>query len=443
MKYVPADKLGGEDAKATIEKLTDAFCDFIYSVSDDQESVMDTVLTLFNGRGGLKKIMSDTIIDKQTMYAAFKYFVFTQSADLEKFYNSLVLTDKDLFDNLRNYLQSAINTWREDEVKAKLPDLVKELGVIFVLNMALGVTEKTYRSIQTVLNNVLEHMKIPGTVVETLGYSWIPSMKLMRCISKTAWSDVPTKNDILEALQAGAKAAWEILSQPKIILETVLNKRNVSCSDEEISSIYTDLKPTVYENLEQVFYTTLDKLLESVSYRRNVAEVKRLWNEKSQTNTVRQWCNKANCPIIWLFDSSDVIDVATITMIQDDKPVDKNALDSAFSFLKCSDLSILFDSNAIASHFFANIGESYRAAFETDGTTLYARLKTNDKLTSDVYSWPSKIPEIKKVLNDFLKDKHQKEVKERIKSMPDAELRSDVLRLLENQPELYSYFLKI
>jgi hypothetical protein len=105
-------------------------------------------------------------------------------------------------------------------------------------------------------------------------------------------------------------------------------------------------------------------------------------------------------------------------------------------------LSVLFDTNVITGHFFANIGESYRTAFETDGTTLYARLKTNGKLTSDVYSWYGKIPEIKKVLNDFLKDKHQEEAKKRVKSISDTELRNIVLQLLEECPELYSYFLK-
>ena len=75
IEVCPADKLGGEDAKSVIDKLTDLFCDFIYSISADQESVMDTVLTLFNGRGGLKKVMSDTISEKTAMYAAFKRFV--------------------------------------------------------------------------------------------------------------------------------------------------------------------------------------------------------------------------------------------------------------------------------------------------------------------------------------------------------------------------------
>lgn len=442
LKCVPTDKLGGEDAKYVVDQLTDAFCDFIYSVSADQESVMDTVLTLFNGRGGLKKVITDTIADKMVMHAAFKRFIFTESVELEHLYNSLGLTDKDLFDNLRAYLQSAINTWRELDVKSKLPELAKELGVISTLNAALGTAEKTYKAVQTVLNNVLEHMKIPGTVVETLSYSWIPAMRMMRRISKTAWLDISETSCLLDNLESNAKAAWDALSHPKIILEAILDKRNIKYSDDEVSSIYTALKPTVYETSEQAFSTALDKLLENISYNRNVAEVKQLWKDKICFNTVREWCNSNNAPITWLFDNLGTADIETITNVQDGKTVDKNSLESAVLFLKSNTLVILRDTKTITDRFFANIGESYRAAFETDGTVLFDRLKTNSKLTADVYSWAGKTPEIRKVLDNFLQDKYQDEAKRRAKSMSADELRDIALELIEKIPQLYSYFLK-
>jgi len=164
LKYVPADKLGGDDAKSVICDLTDAFCDFIYTVSDDQESVMDTVLTLFNGRGGLKKVISETITNKTFMFAAFKGFIFEECPDLQSLHATLGLSDKDLIDNIRNYLQIAVNTWREGQVKDELVKLSTELLVVATLNSALGISEKTYTSLQAVLNNRLEYMKIPGTV---------------------------------------------------------------------------------------------------------------------------------------------------------------------------------------------------------------------------------------------------------------------------------------
>jgi hypothetical protein len=63
-------------------------------------------------------------------------------------------------------------------------------------------------------------------------------------------------------------------------------------------------------------------------------------------------------------------------------------------------------------------------------------------VSPDVYLWATRVPAIKSVLNEFLKGKHKEEAKRRVSNMPETELRRDVLKLLDDNPELYSYFLK-
>jgi len=444
LKYVSAEKLGGSEAKVNIEKLTDAFCDFIYKMSEDQERVMETVLEFFHGRGQLRKVMAETIVDKNTMYMAFKHFIFTESTEIKTLYGALSLTDKDLFDSISGYLQRAINTWLENEVRAKLPELATELSVISTLNTALGITVKTYKSVQEILKNKFENMPIPGEVVETLSYSWIPAMKLLRRISTTPWQEMAEISGLLDTLRVYAKPAWDILSHPKRILETIISKRNISYSDEEIDAIYTPFrsKPMPYETKVEVFNDALDKQLDNISSCRNIADIKRLWNEKTKTKDIRDWCNKENCPIVWLFDGLDSTNIATIVAVYDDKQLDRNALECALIFMQNNNLAILSDKKAIADSFFANIGETYREAFQTYSDTLYARLKTSDTLLSDVYSWSEKVPQIRKILDEFLRDKHVEEAKKSISSMSIDELRSVVCELLDKMPQLSTRFLK-
>ena len=73
---------------------------------------------------------------------------------------------------------------------------------------------------------------------------------------------------------------------------------------------------------------------------------------------------------------------------------------------------------------------------------LVSRLKTNAKLTSDVYSWTNKVGEIRKTIDTFLRDKFCREVKEKVKSMPEAQLRDRVVKLLDENPDLYTQFIK-
>jgi hypothetical protein len=441
LQYLPSDKFGGDDAKTTVIKLTDLFDSFIYETSADQESVMADVLSLFNGRGVLCTAMMNALNDKSAMLSAFKQFIFSQATELDTLTSTLALTDKDLFDALGVYLQDAISAWRKDQVIEKLGELTQELSVISVLKAETGADVKTYRGIQTMLNNVFEYMKIPGTVVETLQTSWISALKLMRRISKTPWSDISDKDTVAANLQGNAKTVWENLTQPKLLLDAVLNTRHISYTDDELNGIYTELKQQTYETPVSAFDVTFDKLLENISYNRNAASLKTLWKSKSGIETVSDWCNNANIPVTWLFDDSDVTAIRTVKSIQDGKLVDKNALQNALMFLQNNDLASIKDDKKIDDSFFAHIGEVYRDAFTTDRTVLLDRLKTNAQLTVDVYSWESKIPEIHSVLNSYLQQKYQEQAKNRVRSMPDNELRDTVLRLLDKSPELYSNFL--
>ena len=129
-------------------------------------------------------------------------------------------------------------------------------------------------------------------------------------------------------------------------------------------------------------------------------------------------------------------------MIQDGQTVEKDALTKSLDFLKGSGLAVLKDAGYIAKRFFDHIGQNYRPAFNTDRDVLIDRLKTNSKLSPDVYSWESKIPEIRAILDAYLQKTYQEEAKKRVGSkMSEGELRNAVLQLLDNNPELYSYFL--
>ena len=442
LKYISSDKFGGDEFKTVIVKITDLLCSFIYETTENQESIMAEVLTQFNGRGQLRQTMTTVLADKTVMLSAFKQFMLVEVNEIEGLSQDLDLTDKDIFDALRNYLQDSISAWREEQVSEKLVELVQELKVIATIKSEIGSSIKTYRAAQTALNNVFEHMKVPGTVIETLPVSWIPALKLLREISKTVWSDLSDKDRIMMTLKGSAKTAWENLSQPKLLLEAVFNDRRVTVTEDELEEIYTALKQQTYETPVTAFDAKLSGLLDNVQYTRDSKKVKKLWQDISGTAAIREWCNNTSIPIAWVFEGANIAAIRTINDLQDGRTVEKDALSRAITFLNGNGLTELKDTAYITNRFFAHIGDNYRPAFNTDRKILIERLKTNSKLTSDVYSWESKIPEIREVLDSYLQKTYQEEAKKRVGlKMSEKELRDAVLQLLEKNPELYSYFL--
>ena len=442
LKYMPAEKFGGEDYKSVVVKITDLLCSFIYETTEDQETVMAEVVTQFNGRGQLRQQIVAALSNKTAMLSAFKQFMFSNVNEIEELSRLLDLTDKDIFDALRDYLQDSICAWQEGQVSEKLAELAQELKVVATIKAEIGAKIKNYRAAQSALNNVFEHMKIPGTVIETLPVSWIPALKLLHEISKVAWAKLDGKEGISAALEGNAKTAWENLSHPKLILEAVFNARKITVTDDELEEVYRALKPQAYETSISAFDIKLNGLLDNVQYTRDSKAAKQLWQNKTGTETVREWCNNANTPIAWLFEEMNLFAVRTIKMIQDGQTVEKDALTKSLDFLKGSGLAVLKDAGYIAKRFFDHIGQNYRPAFNTDRDVLIDRLKTNSKLSPDVYSWESKIPEIRAILDAYLQKTYQEEAKKRVGSkMSEGELRNAVLQLLDNNPELYSYFL--
>jgi hypothetical protein len=164
--------------------------------------------------------------------------------------------------------------------------------------------------------------------------------------------------------------------------------------------------------------------------------------EQSGFNTVAEWCGNFAVPIQWVVKDDALQHIAVLKSIQDGKRVDNLSLHNATQFFETHTIVELKDKAAITSSFIAQIGESYRAAFEAAGNVLVSRLKTNSKLTSDVYSWSNKVGEIRKIVDAFLRDKYCVEAKKKVKTMPEAQLRDRVVQLLDENPDLYAIFMK-
>ena len=441
-KYLPDDRFGGVESAKIARKAIDLLDDFAFEISPEQDKVMADVLTLFNGRGPLRETIAKVLADKSTMLDAFRLFLFRDAPGLEDLVGDLRYTDKDLFDALRRYLQESISTWRETDIREKLEHLTEEMIVIKTLNSAFTTDEKSYEGHQKELNNVFSHMKIPGTIIETLPYEWIPTLQSLRLVSKRPWRSIENRSNVLDLLSRQAKECWEHLTVPTLCLEKLLKTRNITVSQMELDEIFRSLPPLEYETTATVFYTKFEALLECISYNRNVKRINQLWIQKTGTMTVVEWCNDANVPIAWVIDGPFLRAVQTLKAVQDSTKVDRQHLEDAIDVLEAEDYSLLKDSKHLMNCFFGYIGDSYREFFIENRDALVARLKTSASVSSDVYSWTTKIPEIKRVLNEFLEQVYRETAKGRVRAMPEPELREMVLGLLEKSPELYSYFLR-
>jgi len=286
-------------------------------------------------------------------------------------------------------------------------------------------------------------MKVPGTVIEKLDYTWIPALKAMYQLTSTQWSklDLSSRETYVQLWTNDAQKAWNNVTSPKLILQQYMEKRGHNCTEEELDGIYTALKSVSYNSPAADFDARIELQLNKVAYNRNKVRLQELWVAQSGFDSVSKWCDTHSVPIQWVVRDEALPHITVLKTIQDGKLADNTGLHNARQYFESHIINELKDKKHIMDCFIAQIGDSYRAAFEASGALLFSRLKTSKNLSSNVYSWANKAGEIRKTLDAFLREKYCGDAKKKVKMMPESQLRDKVIQLLDENPDLYALFI--
>lgn len=442
LKYVPQEKYGGESTKQSAVEIIELFCDFMNEIGD-QEQVMSQITLKFTGRGPIRKALTSLYFDQNTVYDAFSSFISEKRSELQQLRDNIGLTSHDLFDAIHQMMQGQVSTWTEAQVEEKLAELHIEYRAVSILNDALNVRRKSIKALSDDIANAFKNMKIPGSVIEKLDFAWNPTMNAMYQIASTQWSkiDFDNREAYVQLLSKDAQKVWSSITSPRAILQRYMEKHGYNCTEEELNSIYAALKAVSYDSPASDFDSRIESQLNKIAYNRNRVKILALWEEQSGFGAVTEWCNHYAVPIQWVVGDEALPHVIILKAVQDGKLVDNTALHNATQYFERHTLTALKDKKYIMDCFFAQLGNSYRPAFETSGMLLVSRLKTSMKLTSDVYSWTNKVGEIRKTIDAFLRDKYCVDAKNKVKTMPESQLRDRVVKLLDENPDLYTLFI--
>jgi hypothetical protein len=445
IKYIPEEKLGGNEAKNVVCHVADALCAFI-AEQDNQEDAMSKVITLFKGRGQVRQAMEEAFASDALRYMAFRLFILENQPQLKDLVDTIGINPNELFDAIKSMMQGYIYTWTEEQVVEKLQELTLEYQLINTLNGAMGVKRKTMKQLRQELRNCFENMKVPGYVIETFEKPWVPALKLLHRLSLDGWGSLTTtqKQQNIEVLRDYAKTAWEYVGTSKLLLSEYLSQQNMICTDAEIDNMFAGLKSLPYNTPEVSFRASIQTFIENISYERNKQQLLALWKERSGEDTVGDWCRRHATPIQWVLDDVSLQHVLLVKSLNEGKKVDNTQLRNAVDFFEKSSFDSLRDTGLIKSRFLLQIGESNAAAFLESCDDILARIRI--KLGADVFAWGHKAGEVRSIIEVYTREKNAAKYRETAKTsvmkMPETDLRNRVIALLEQYPEFCKLFLE-
>ena len=446
LKYLSEDVYGGVEAKEKASNIFDNLQVFV-THEEDSNTSMNNVIELFQGQGKLKERISKAFNDKSLLYSGFFNFISSSSPQLEQIVKNLGITSENLRDKIFSSMQSEVYTWTESQVSDKLPAVVSDYTFLSVINTAMG---KNYLSLEAAikdLKNAFVHMRVPIAVIEQLKCEWVNALVILKKFSDEGLSflSVEDKTKQISILQIDGAKAWGYIKDSKDLLRIILDDRQLSCTEEELSLIFVSLKDISCDASINQFDQELKKHIDAIEYERECNNLNNLWTEVSDTGSIKEWCKKYCVPLKWIMTKEYRKAIDTLYRVQNREKVSMQDLSNAYNSLKRINRTLITDLKVIEDEFLSVLGMDYITVFNSQKEKIITELKLN--LGNDISDWSyTDIQNVKKIIKKYQDERDKKEkladVQQEIQKMEEKELKDKVSAFLYNYPEYCDAFVK-
>ncbi len=444
LKYLPEDAWNNDDLRSTAAKIIDNIQIFI-AQEGDIEGAMSNVLQLHQGRGKIKVVLGKAFQDKNMMAAAFRSFLFAASPELKDIATKLAVQPEELSDKLHAVMQGAIYTWTEEQVTEKLNDVTGEYKYLEAVGNVQATVYHSLEVAQKDLANLFKYLHISMAAIEQLKKPWYPALRILYKIARggpTHMTPEERQHDINILMQYGIFAK-DCLTDGKPVLSDILAAKQIDCTSEELTIVYTGLKDLSCDTSLTQFDKELQLQMGRISFARNKVTLQETWHSLTGIETVREWCTTHEAPLLWVIPNDLHKAFTTLIDLQKQNHTIDSAVVSAINALHSMDNAILTDSSTIKTAFLSTVGTEYMDIWSTDHTALPAKAKM--KLGNDMSEWSiSDLSALQKMLKQAQQEKAKKEkltgTKDNIRNMKEHILRDRVAAFLDAHPEFCDDF---
>ena len=342
-------------------------------------------------------------------------------------------------------MQGAIYTWTEEQVAEKLSDVADEYKYIEAIGNVQGCVYHSLEAAKKDLANLFKFLRISFAAIEKLNPEWFCALQVLYRISKgeaVQLSKEVRKKEIA-ILEKYGNYAKDCLTDGKPILSDILMSKNIECTSDELSTIYSGLKDMSCEASLTQFEKELDVQIGRISFARNKVTLKETWTSITGCKTVKEWCALYEAPILWIVPSDLQKAVSTLIEVQNGGYTADASVVSAISIFQNISDSFLTDKNEVEKAFLNIVGIEYLDIWNTDRSSIINKAKL--KFGNDMSNWSiTDLSSLQKMLKQTLQEKAKKEklvgTKNAVSKMKDSVLRERVNAFLDSHPEFCDDF---
>ncbi len=434
LKYLDESAYAG--VKNRVVEIIDRYNDFILETGNQADIMEETVAIFKENAKSYQELVKNLLSDKTALLEGITNFIFNNSAKAKEVCDEYGFTFGTLFTMLKSSMEEEIWQWREEAVRDRIDRLVLDLEMVGVVNKAIEGKAESVEKIRTTLENMLELIRIPGSVYVGLGYNWSDAVIAMREISINKWVSYSfeEKKKVIEILKLHMLEAIDNINNPIAVLKKYIAKTGLGTfSADEYESLLKKLHKESYDQTEGNFKEKLRKEIDELAYSKKVSCLKKLWSEAADCDSIKAWSQTWKMPAVWAVPELSSA-IATLLSIEANERVDVSRLDNAISMLQSSSLDVLKDKQMLDLRFVENVSS------DKNKDLILPHIDDLKGYFTKAYpytsSWQSHMVDIRKLVEKYVHENLKAEVgdkaKYKVSGYSEQELRKIMEKILEN-----------
>lgn len=434
LKYLDDSAYAG--VKSKVIEILDNYNKFILE-SGNQNDIMGETVEIFKENAKVYQgLMAQLLSDKSLLLAGITNFIFGKSEKAKEVCDSFGFTINTLFGMLKKSMEEEIWQWKEEAVCDRIDKLILDLEMVGVVNKAINGSAESVEKVRSTLENMLNFIRIPGSVYAKLDFEWYDALQAMRDISVNKWVGytLDEKRAVIAVLDKHMSKAVENINNPFDALKKYITKAGLgSFSNDEYEILLKKLHKESYDQPESNFKDKLKKEIDELAYSTKVNMLKNIWKNSTGTDSIQSWSLNRNMPIGWAMPELSG-HFAVLLAIERNERVDINCVENAVTEMKSADLTVLNDKNALNLKFVENVSS------EKNKDLILPHIDELKKYISKIYpnisSWQPNIVSIRKLAEKYVCESLRAEVgdkaKMKVSDYGEKQLRSILEKILEN-----------
>lgn len=391
----------------------------------DQEmrAVVDAVHPV---RRELSKLLS-----KDRMQEGMKQFWGVHAPQLISLMGSLDLDVSQVMLRLRALFNEDVYLWREDRVKEKLPEVVRDLDLTDALNNLCGVAKQDLNDLRGYFRTNWFKSKLPllcykegqpAEIADLIDYLYQLIYHPGQGAKDNRAEDIRRLGGQLASLLSGGALLTGIL---------VRKFTGHRLSDQEAAELYAALPDLSVASEDEVKRAIIHALSQQAKQKK-LADLRQRWQTLTGSESPERWSEEMRTPIHWVLEGQ--VHHTFFVRYSNLQQLSESEIDEMMAYLTdhVAELTALQDRQYVLDRFVQVAAGEYAELVRQAGGATQLRDYIYHVLQGNVYEWPMRFNEVNRLVRCWVNEHYQTTAYPRILKVIEAMSPDDIKRFVKD-----------